>query len=289
MIIYKATNTINNKIYIGQTTKTLRLRIKSHINSALHRKHLNTHFANAIRKYGALSFKWETIDEAQTQKELDDKEMYWIAHYNSSDTLIGYNLTSGGEHGQFTEDVLNKLKIKAQEKVKNPEWYKKHMDMVKKRDNNPLFKERHRQVLINLHNNKTQQEKRKFAVREKLNKPVICLESGIVYESELLASTSLSLCKNTLSRQLRGIGRSVNGLHFNFYDNKQQWDYERRMDIINMIESGRRNIKVKCIQTGIIYNGINEAATHNNIDKGTLSRHINGKLKSIRGLTFTKV
>ena len=90
MWIYKITNIQNNKIYIGQTIRSVRDRFHRHINDALN-NNLDTHFARAIRKYGRDSFIIEVIDEATNQTELNQKEQYWIQYYNSIQD--GYNET----------------------------------------------------------------------------------------------------------------------------------------------------------------------------------------------------
>ena len=92
MIIYKITNKVNNKVYIGQTIRPLLKRWRQHISYA-NNVTSNTHFARAIRKYGSGGFIIETIDTANTQEELDEKERYWIAYYNS--TVSGYNEADG--------------------------------------------------------------------------------------------------------------------------------------------------------------------------------------------------
>ena len=95
-IIYKATNIINQKIYIGQTTTSLNERIYFHIYRAEHSLEItHTHFINAIRKYGKDAFIWEKIDEANTREELDQKEIYWIQYYDSVNK--GYNIQAGGQ------------------------------------------------------------------------------------------------------------------------------------------------------------------------------------------------
>jgi group I intron endonuclease len=93
VIIYKATNTVNGKVYIGQTVRTLEVRKYAHEYSA--RNGSDAHFHRAIRKYGTDAFKWEIIDTATTKDELDEKEKYWIAHYDAVNN--GYNMTEGGE------------------------------------------------------------------------------------------------------------------------------------------------------------------------------------------------
>lgn len=93
MFIYKITNKINNKVYIGQTTKTVRERWLRHMSDAISGR-LDTKFACAIRKYGVENFSVETIDTAESKEELDQKEIYWIHFYDSIKT--GYNSVEGG-------------------------------------------------------------------------------------------------------------------------------------------------------------------------------------------------
>lgn len=90
MFIYKITNTVNNKVYIGQTIRPIVQRFKRHINDALNNV-IDTHFARAIRKYGQDNFICEEIDTALNQDELTLKEQYWIKFYNSVEE--GYNET----------------------------------------------------------------------------------------------------------------------------------------------------------------------------------------------------
>ena len=94
-IIYKVTNKINGKVYIGQTIRTLAERIYYHYYRADHEPEVTkTHFINAIRKYGKDNFLWEEIDFANSQSELNEKEKYWIQFYNSVE--YGYNIQAGG-------------------------------------------------------------------------------------------------------------------------------------------------------------------------------------------------
>lgn len=72
MIIYKATNLKNNKVYIGQTVNKLSTRKQEHIKRSKYDKYL-TYFGKALRKYGEKSFSWEIIDKAFTQEELNKK------------------------------------------------------------------------------------------------------------------------------------------------------------------------------------------------------------------------
>lgn len=94
MIIYKVTNLINGKIYIGKTTQKINIRRNQHKYSAL-KTNSKSVFHKAIRKYGWDKFEWSVIDKADSEEELNNKESYWIRYYDTY--LKGYNLTYGGD------------------------------------------------------------------------------------------------------------------------------------------------------------------------------------------------
>lgn len=101
--IYKVTNLINNKVYIGQSIDIER-RKYSHIYSSSHpnTSDYNVRFHQAIRKYGIENFKWDILIELKSEeysKEILDKlETEYIALYHSYDFNKGYNATLGGLH-----------------------------------------------------------------------------------------------------------------------------------------------------------------------------------------------
>lgn len=90
MEIYKITNLVNGKVYIGQSARGVQQRFVRHIQDAMSGR-LDTHFARAMRKYGENNFVVESIDTADTQEELNRKEQYWIHEYDS--IRHGYNET----------------------------------------------------------------------------------------------------------------------------------------------------------------------------------------------------
>ena len=94
MLIYKATSTISNKVYVGCTRFSLEKRIKSHIKyyNFCH----NRHFYHAIKKYGVSDFEWEILENnIKTTTQLHVRETYWIKKLDSFHN--GYNMTEGGE------------------------------------------------------------------------------------------------------------------------------------------------------------------------------------------------
>ena len=96
-LIYKISNTINDKVYIGQTIRGLESRFARHIHDAEKNPQTENKFHRAINKYGKDKFFIEEIDEAKTQEELNTKEKFWIKQYNSIEA--GYNTAEGGEGG----------------------------------------------------------------------------------------------------------------------------------------------------------------------------------------------
>lgn len=88
-IIYKITNKVNNKSYIGQTRYSLEFRWRQH----QHKKD-NTYFHNAIKKYGVNNFELSVLEECDVE-QLNSREIFYIAKYNTFQE--GYNLTIGGE------------------------------------------------------------------------------------------------------------------------------------------------------------------------------------------------
>lgn len=89
-IIYKATNLVTNKIYIGQTKRSLHERIKGHYDTAINGKFK---FCKALRKYNKDDWKWEIIEEADIES-LDTLEIKYIAKFDTYKN--GYNSTLGG-------------------------------------------------------------------------------------------------------------------------------------------------------------------------------------------------
>lgn len=96
--IYKITNLVNGKIYVGQTTKSLNERFQRHCWGTTEKDsyHLNMAIKKAIKKYGKSNFTIELIEEVEADK-LDEREVYWILYYDSYNK--GYNCTIGGQNG----------------------------------------------------------------------------------------------------------------------------------------------------------------------------------------------
>ena len=94
--IYKITNTINGKSYIGQTIQNVKERFYQHCATKCSQAILNMVIHKAINKYGKSNFTIEVIEEVESTN-LNDRERYWIRYYDSYNN--GYNSTKGGQDG----------------------------------------------------------------------------------------------------------------------------------------------------------------------------------------------
>lgn len=133
MIIYKMTNIINNKVYIGQTQLTLSHRMSQHI-------HRNVGAIDkAIKKYGIDNFKVEVIEECHDLDELNEREKYWIETLNCK-SPNGYNLTDGGEGVagyHHTSETKIKMSLARKGHKKSPEMRAKLSATLKGRTFSP--------------------------------------------------------------------------------------------------------------------------------------------------------
>lgn len=115
--IYKITNTINNKVYIGKTLFSVEHRWAEHRNDYTKERCEKRPLYSAMKKYGAENFTVETIEEC-TEQELSERETYWIEFYGSFKN--GYNATVGGDGTQYIDYdlvVATYLQIKHQKKT----------------------------------------------------------------------------------------------------------------------------------------------------------------------------
>lgn len=87
--IYKTTNLINGKIYIGQLTRIDKYK-KDYFGSGVK-------IRAAIKKYGAENFKREILLECDNQDDLNEAEIFFIKEYKSQNSKIGYNIAEGGK------------------------------------------------------------------------------------------------------------------------------------------------------------------------------------------------
>lgn len=106
-IIYKLTNTVNNKIYIGGTSDTLDFRFHRHVLKSIGGSDYPLH--KAIREFGEEAFTRNIIEECHSLEQMNQREAYWIASLSSTNPDIGYNVKPGG--GIRLQSIESKIKI----------------------------------------------------------------------------------------------------------------------------------------------------------------------------------
>lgn len=139
MVIYKTTNLVNGKIYIGKDSKN-------------NPKYLGSGklLKRSIQKYGILNFNKEILEYCDSDDILNEKEIYWIDKYKSYDTKIGYNIALGGNGGDTISNHPNKKEIYDKLKPiakKNALDYwanlsdddRKHRSEIMSGENNPMY------------------------------------------------------------------------------------------------------------------------------------------------------
>ena len=152
MVIYKTTNIINDKWYIGKDSKNN----KGYFGSGIAIK-------KAIEKYGKENFKKEILEYCKDKNHLSEREKYWIESSNAKNDPKSYNMAEGGQGGNLTEfrkssnkgktyeeilgeDKANKLKEKRREAIKgekNPMYGKKlseeHIEKMRSANKNRVY------------------------------------------------------------------------------------------------------------------------------------------------------
>ena len=109
--IYKITNILNNKVYIGKTEKTIKERFVEHCHDCQKESQADRPLYKAMKKYGIDKFVVEVVEETTTELACE-REQYWISFYNSY--ACGYNATIGGDGKPYVDrdkvlDLYSKL------------------------------------------------------------------------------------------------------------------------------------------------------------------------------------
>lgn len=215
-LIYKATNILNNKSYIGQTVKTVEERKKEHFYMAFN-KNEQTYFYNALRKYGKENFKWEILEENILKEQLNEREIFWINYYNTFNK--GYNLTKGGDSTDNITKWRKENPELAKQSAKNGyqkmrEILNNNPELEQKRKENATkgmkkyveeHKEEWKQKSYNTYlKYKEQQDKQMKEFHIQQSKKVLCIETGIIYPSASEASRQTKISQGNISSCCRG-------------------------------------------------------------------------------------
>lgn len=162
--IYGIINKATGKMYIGQTKQGYLVRFKQHLN-----KNSNCLLlAKAIQKYGVNGFTCELLDIAYDQETANEKEKTWIKLLKTYIHETGYNLSMGGEIGDFNDDTIRKMS--ESKKGSKNSFYGKHH----RKETRQMMSELKKQIYQRSNHPKS--------------KKVRCVETGVIYGCVIDAS-----------------------------------------------------------------------------------------------------
>ncbi len=208
MIIYKITNKINGKVYIGLTRKDLKNRIRQH---KFRRKERPNHpLYNSMNKYGIDNFKFEAICSSLDIKYLGELEIFFIKLYNSTDMTKGYNLTEGGEMNNLSSETRKKLGEMCKIRWSIPENREKYTQAIRK------AKKEYPKYTHSLETRKKISESGKGKQLVGANNPrsrkVQCIETGEIFDNHTHAKTKYKANIHKAAKT----GRKGAGMHWIF-------------------------------------------------------------------------
>lgn len=105
--IYMIMNRLNNKKYIGQTTKTIEERFMKHYNSRNEEKFKHLLFRKALREYPIDIWEFKELATTNIREEANRLEKYFIFKYKTYDSKYGYNIAYGGIGGDTLTNNSN--------------------------------------------------------------------------------------------------------------------------------------------------------------------------------------
>lgn len=105
--VYKLTNLVNNKVYIGCTTQGSGSRFQKHICKANSGSDYPLH--QALREFGDKKFKLDILEFCNSEEEMQTREIFYIANFDSTNPERGYNVRSGGGIHRHTEESKQKI------------------------------------------------------------------------------------------------------------------------------------------------------------------------------------
>ena len=201
-VVYKHTNKINNKAYIGITCQQPQKRWKNGYGYTQHQK-----FYSAILKYGWNNFQHQILYNNLSQKEAEEKEKQLIIIFNTIEN--GYNITAGGI-GSLGYHHTDQNKQQISNSMKN--FLKQHPQEIQRRKN-ILLNPENRKKAANKRNEyfKAGSENAKKRV-QKNNKKIICLNTGQIFNSINKAAQWCNIHHSGISKCLKGI-QKTSGKH----------------------------------------------------------------------------
>lgn len=264
--VYIIKNSINSKIYVGQTTRNIDVRLIEH--SAKTSGCIA--IRNAINKHGLDNFKIQSVFQANSLEELNKKEQSLILELNSL-SPNGYNLRVGGDSSAVSEETAKKISL-ANSGENHPMFGKHCSEETKKRMSEAAKgKEKTDKHRKNISKSKMG-IKRSEETKEKISKGH-------------LGKKKTDETKKRMSDAWKGVPKPKSEEWCKNQSQKMTGKTHSLESKVKMSE--RKKKKIVCNQTGIMYPSIKDAAIDIGCNIDSISRNLNGKTKSCKGLTFS--
>lgn len=227
-IVYIHTSPSNKK-YIGITSQTPDQRWR---NGKGYKG--NQAFINAIKKYGWNNIKHEIIAENLSFEDAGAMEKLLIAKYRTTEKKYGYNITYGGEDGwigvHHTEKAKQKMSIAKKGKPSSRKGCKLSDETKRKLSEShkgkyhgkpvdpkkPKPKRKRVQRVLKRYFRSEEVRKRMSEAQVKTKKPVRCIDTGEVFESETEAMKKFNINKTLIGRNCKGKQKTAKGLRFEY-------------------------------------------------------------------------
>ena len=262
--IYKYTNKVNGKVYIGRTCTTLKKRAGSKGRGY----ESCWHFYNAIQKYGWENFEPEILEERLTNKEATDKELYYINYFDSSNKDKGYNIINDLRGSTCWTDEKRKSRSDRFKGKNNPMYGRilsqEERAKISERtrgENNPFFGRHH-----------TEETKQKISEN---NKEYYKTHKNWAYGKKMNEET-----RKKLSASKKG---KYCGKESPRYGKKHTEESKRKMSehMKGRIPHNRK--KVRCVETGEVFESAQKAANTFNIDNSAILKCCKKESKTCGG------
>lgn len=229
--IYKITNLVNGKIYIGYTGQTVDERYREHLIESRRRPRLELH--RAIKKYGIESFTVECVYQSLSKEHILDMETHFIKYYSSHcEDGHGYNMNYGGQGGNI-KTAAQRLELSKKMKINNP-------------SKNPETRKKISKGVLSAHRRGVYNSSEKYVKAFEANKQRFADNNpGKNKSPETLEKISLSQKERYLtdpSKWVSGEDHYWYGTRGVFYSQDEQWQKEQRKRSSNL----RNNEVHKC-------------------------------------------
>jgi group I intron endonuclease len=276
--IYKTTNTINGKIYVGQHKAETFDKYYKGSGQLL---------ARAFKKYGKTNFTCEILATAETKEELNALEVYWIDRLAARDTEIGYNITEGGE-GTVGYQHTEEAKLKMSVAKKGKPLTAKHCKAISQSNSGRKLSEESRLKISKANTGKkhTEETRQKLRDAHKINPRNFDEEyRRKLRESraDALATGRWSISEEGMER-LRESGSRPKSIEHNKHVSETR--------IEKGVAAGAKNPRAKkiyCVETDAVYSWAGEAAEILGLSIHSIRQCRQGKREHVQGYHFSDI